>query len=485
MSRKSGAPGGPAAACEWDLVARVLERMRERGGFPALDHSVAQIVDAIEQGKDDIAPLVNAVLADVSLTQKVLRLANSAMYASIGRNISTITHAMMVLGFEAVGHLALGVKLIGSMEELNPPSQSAERELAHSLVAGSVAGSVVGRLRVKNGEMGVVCTLLHRIGRLLAAFYLPEEWRLVQDSVKAGDSEVEAARRVLGMSLEELGRCIASQWGLPVAIVQTMRTEVEDAEEGGNDWLLALTRFSDQAAGLLAAGTPEDAHRKQRELAERYGSALGAAPGELFDAVSAAAEEATAHPLLAGILAERADAADAIPPADPLSKLASGLAEIREAIADHAASADVLQMVLEVGYSSLNLGRAAILVLDGERQVYRVRATMSTREPNRLAGLALPIQSGQNLAQIALSRKVDVYIDNPRDFNIAAHLPAWVRAYSLHPFFLFPMVSGGGDPIGLFYGQQQDDTKLGMEELKRLAELRDLLQARLAEDRAE
>ena len=105
MTRNGGeASGGTGEA----LLARIMQRMNESGGFPALDHSVAQIVEALEVGEEDTTPLVNAVLADVSLTQKVLRLANSAMYAPIGRSVSTVSHALMVLGFEAVGHLALG-----------------------------------------------------------------------------------------------------------------------------------------------------------------------------------------------------------------------------------------------------------------------------------------------------------------------------------------------------------------------------------------
>ncbi len=480
MTRNGGeASGGTGEA----LLARIMQRMNESGGFPALDHSVAQIVEALEVGEEDTTPLVNAVLADVSLTQKVLRLANSAMYAPIGRSVSTVSHALMVLGFEAVGHLALGVKLIGSMGRISPLSHSAEQVLAHSLVAGSVAGSVVGKSGMAGGEMGVVCTLLHRIGRLLTAFYLPEEWALIQHAVESGQDEGEAARGVLGMTLDELGRQIAQQWRLPARIVHTMRSDALSVGEAGSEQderLLALTHFSDRSASLIASGKGQATSRFLEELAAEYSAKLGVPREALLEAVAAAPDEVTAEPLLAGILVERQESSAApVVPADPLAQLRAGILDVRQAISERGSMADIERMVLEVAFRALDLSRVAVMVLDPERRAYRVQATLAAREPNRLAGFTMPAQPGADLAHLALARKVDIYIDNPRDTKIASRLPDWIRTHGLHPFFLLPMSDRDGKAIGVFYGQQQNDAKLTKEELGQLAGLRDLLQSRL------
>jgi HD-like signal output (HDOD) protein len=468
------------------LLARIMRRMNEGGGFPALDHSVAQIVEALEVGEVDTMPLVNAVLADVSLTQKVLRLANSAMYAPIGRNVSTVSHAMHVLGFEAVGHLALGVKLIGSLGQMVPTSRSAELELAHSLVAGSVAGSVVAASGMVNGEMGVVCTLLHRTGRLLTAFYLPEEWTRIQHAVEAGQDEAEAARGVLGMNLDELGMRIAQQWRLPAKIVHTMQTDAPGVVAEGNTgseedhWLLALTRFSDRSAGYIAAGDKEAANRLLEALAVEFGPALSIPSAQLLDAVAAATDGVTDEPFLAGILVEkRGSTAPSVSAADPLALLRAGVGDVKQAVADHESVADIERMILEIAFRTLALARAAIFRLDADGKAYRVSTTLAAREPNRLVRFAMPVEPAADLAHLAMLRKVDIYIDNPRDTKIASRLPDWVRSFGLHPFFLLPMAGGDGKPIGLFYGQQGDDAKLSKEVLGQLAALREQLQDRL------
>ncbi len=436
----SGHPGPDPTE---SLPARILRRMNESGGFPALDHSVARIVEALEIGEEDTSPLVEAVLADVSLTQKVLRLANSAMYAPIGGSVSTVSHAMKVLGFEAVGHLALGVKLIGSLGQMRPDSRSAERELAQSLVAGSVAGSVVAQTAVKNGEMGMVCTLLHRLGQLLTAFYLPDEWARIQGAVEAGEDEKEAARAVLGMSLDELGTYIAGQWRLPARIVATLGDTTPPGESEEDAWLHALTE-----------------------------------PGDLVAAVGAATDEATAEPLLAGILLEEktapaqsaaaaapsrvpTSAAAAVPapasaPAQTkVSRLQAGIAALRQAVAGQEDRRGIEQAALATVFDGLQLSRAAILLLDAQRRAYRVSACLRERESDRLAEVSIPSGAGADLVHLALARKLDVYIDNPRDES---------------------------EPMGLVFGQQREDVKLTREELGLLAELRDLLRRRLHAD---
>lgn len=488
----SGRPGPDPTE---SLPARILRRMNESGGFPALDHSVARIVEALEIGEEDTSPLVEAVLADVSLTQKVLRLANSAMYAPIGGSVSTVSHAMKVLGFEAVGHLALGVKLIGSLGRMRPDSRSAERELAQSLVAGSVAGSLVARTAVKNGEMGMVCTLLHRLGQLLTAFYLPDEWARIQGAVEAGEDEKEAARAVLGMSLDELGAYIAGQWRLPARIVATLGDTMPPGESEEDAWLHALTHFSHRSADLITAGAGKTPAPAMDDLVATFAPLLGVPPDDLVAAVGAATDEATAEPLLAGILLEPAPsrsasseapkpaAMPAPPPAQTkVGRLQAGIAALRQAVAGQEDRRGIEQAALATVFDGLQLSRAAILLLDAQRRAYRVSACLRERESDRLAEVLIPCGAGADLVHLALARKLDVYIDNPRDEKIAPRLPAWIGSHGTHPFFLLPITDAAGEPMGLVFGQQREDVKLSREELGLLAELRDLLRRRLHAD---
>ena len=78
-------------------------KMVEHGDFPTLSHSIHHIVGAVQSQSDHLEKLVSAVISDFSLTQKVLRLANSAMYAPFGGNVTTVSRAILVLGHETLG----------------------------------------------------------------------------------------------------------------------------------------------------------------------------------------------------------------------------------------------------------------------------------------------------------------------------------------------------------------------------------------------
>ena len=159
-----------------ELLDKLWARMSERGDFPMLSQALRTTVSAMSDDDLDFTALVQVVLSDFGLTQKVLRLANSAMYISFGGNITTVTRALMVLGMDAVGHLVVGLKLVDHFHHSAPRRIDAKLELNRTLLSGSVARQVTERSEFRASEEAVVCTLMRQIGKLLVAFYLETEW---------------------------------------------------------------------------------------------------------------------------------------------------------------------------------------------------------------------------------------------------------------------------------------------------------------------
>ena len=95
------------------------ERIRRRGDMPGFTKAITAILGAMRGEDEREFSMTQTVLTDPVLTQKVLRLANSGMYAAFGQRVNTVSKAVMVLGTEAIGHLALGLKLV---EELTSSS---------------------------------------------------------------------------------------------------------------------------------------------------------------------------------------------------------------------------------------------------------------------------------------------------------------------------------------------------------------------------
>src|ERR1700759_678563 len=68
------------------VLDRLWTRMSERGDFPMLSQSLRSTMAAMNNDDLDFTGLVQVVLSDFALTQKVLRLAKPAMCMAFGRD---------------------------------------------------------------------------------------------------------------------------------------------------------------------------------------------------------------------------------------------------------------------------------------------------------------------------------------------------------------------------------------------------------------
>ena len=217
-----------------DFFALLAKRMSEKGDFPALSKSVQHLDELMHDEDNNISDITSAILNDFTLTQKVIRLANSAMYSGMGGEITTITHAAVVLGMDAISHIALGIRFVDTLSASAPDSEAARVELAKAILAGDIARNVVTKLNMVNGEEAVVCTLMHHLGRLMLVFYFPEEWSRIQE-ITGGDHtrENDAALEIVGITIDEISQEIAKNWRLPKKISNKAKTAIEELKSEG------------------------------------------------------------------------------------------------------------------------------------------------------------------------------------------------------------------------------------------------------------
>ena len=67
------------------------KRVKQHGDLPGFSNVVSMIMSAVHDEGDREFNMTKTVLSDPALTQKVLRLANSAMYSMFGRDINTVS----------------------------------------------------------------------------------------------------------------------------------------------------------------------------------------------------------------------------------------------------------------------------------------------------------------------------------------------------------------------------------------------------------
>ena len=115
--------------------------------MPVFGRTVDALHTLMEDEKASASALAQVILKDAAMTTKVLRLANSAFFNHAHQGISTVSRAIVVLGFDPVAELALSVSLVDSL------LSGGVRSRVHEEMARSFHAAVQARWRVDAGRV--------------------------------------------------------------------------------------------------------------------------------------------------------------------------------------------------------------------------------------------------------------------------------------------------------------------------------------------
>jgi HD-like signal output (HDOD) protein len=460
------------------LLDKLWVRMSERGDFPMLSQSLRTTMAAVGSDDLDFTALVQVVLSDFALTQKVLRLANSAMYMAFGGNITTVTRALMVLGMDAVGHLIVGLKLVDHFHHSAPHRIDAKLELNRTMLSGCVARKLTEQGDLRAGEEAVVCTLMRQVGKLLVVFYLETEWEQIRHKSTTDKlDECAACQAVLGVSFEEIGLEAAARWSLPDMIRAGMRSfEPEANEQPQVQWLRAVTNYATEVADVLSA---PDTHEhgnmaKIAQLAQHYSNALGTSPEALVDMSVELAREEAGEGVMREIVELRANA-DAIAraPVHPETRIAAALEDLR-ALPSESALAPALALASETVLAGLDFARTIVFVRQPPG-IYKARLGLGHDIDQLLPKLHFNAAFEPDVFHLAIANPVGIFIENARDPRMVTRLPAWFREAfdDTRSFVLLPVIANQST-AALVYGEwshAQAPRKISQTEMGALNEL--------------
>ncbi|MFT7772515.1 protein kinase domain-containing protein [Roseateles sp.] len=505
----------PDAQQDAPVLDFLLRRMRHKSDFPALSDAIGRIQRLTQSEHESVANLSNEILKDVALTQKLLRLVNTAQYRHTGGGgIGTVSRAVALIGFAGIRNLALSLVLLERMENKGHARRLREDYL-RSLMAASLARELCANPR--EAEEAFLAAMFHHLGRSLTEFYFPEEAEAVRRLVSPGEDgqsaigEEAASAQVLGMSYEALGLGVARQWGLPASLQRAMHRPAGEAPQrllvDPTERQRWLARASNDMADLILDTPPEQAHARLRALAQRHARALGLS-AEAFDLAADTARQhlaqmtealdlhlprdsraqrllapltpslhdsLTQHELAPTLVMERTQDLAASSAEQATQLLAAGVQDITDAMVEHFQLNAVLRMILETIYRALGFRRVIFCLRDARGQALTGRLGVGA-DVERLAPLLrvdLTAQPPDLVAAVCL-KGADTLIQDARAPNIAPRLPGWFRGeLQAQSFLLLPLMLKGA-PLGLIYADHPGAgaVQLGDKELSLLRTLR-------------
>lgn len=189
--------------------------------LPPLPTVVTRVMQTVNDPTTSAADLNRLISGDAALAGKVLRLVNSSYYG-FPRRVSTITHAVVILGFNTVRNLTTALGVFTAFDPGSiPTALDRDRFWAHSL-ATAIAAGVIGKRKnipAKAVEEVFVGGLLHDIGKLFLDQYFPDQYAIALKLAYAAKISIwDSEKTALGIGHALVGKRIAEKWKLPPSL---------------------------------------------------------------------------------------------------------------------------------------------------------------------------------------------------------------------------------------------------------------------------
>ncbi len=206
--------------------------------MPSLPVMYSQILE--ELGSEDAsAESVGKIISkDIGMTAKVLQLVNSSFFG-MPRHISDAKEAVVLLGFDIVKTLVLGIEVFSKFSEKALSIVSVEKIYDHSVKTGGIAKqiAILEGMDKKVIDDVMIASILHDLGKLILAQYFTDKYKEVMELVQKKFIPIfKAEKEVLGVTHAEVGAYLLGLWGLPDKIIEGIAFHHQPSRFAGREF---------------------------------------------------------------------------------------------------------------------------------------------------------------------------------------------------------------------------------------------------------
>jgi len=269
---------------------RILSEIGTKGDLPAGAEVIQQIQTAIRKEDCNALDVVRIILKDTALSSKVLRVVNSSFYRRTGNPVSTVTGAIVLLGFQTIRDLSAGLLLVDHFSRKGG-SQRICNELRRSLYCGLLSQKLSGHVGCAAPEEAYLLGLFANFANLWLAAYYPSEFeKAVQLSEREHLSLERALERVLGGAPGEIAAAALGHWNFPSRYLDYFNSQPATTQEGTLTPSAKLSAAVKISADYITRAT-EEGPEGGRQVLQRFQNAFSLEPKVFLEAARAADQE--------------------------------------------------------------------------------------------------------------------------------------------------------------------------------------------------
>lgn len=248
------------------LKDNVLKAVLDSPALPTLPTVASKLISITSKPETSISEIAQLLSKDISLSAKVLRIANSAFY-SFSSKISTVHQAVSNMGKNAIRSLVLSVSFLAIKTNEKKEYFSYEKFWQKSLSAAVAAKLIMSEIDKSEPEEIFIAALLQDIGELIVMRTFPEQYERVLKTLSETQKDVLAVEeQIIGVNHTFVGHEVTRNWGFPPELLIPIQYHHNPDDYPGNDKKIMLATkvvyLSGLIANILSAFRPQENHKK-------------------------------------------------------------------------------------------------------------------------------------------------------------------------------------------------------------------------------
>ncbi|MCC7258584.1 MAG: GGDEF domain-containing protein [Gammaproteobacteria bacterium] len=198
---------------------KIVQRLKTCTSFPTPPAVAMRVIALAQDPEIDLARVADTVSADPAIAAKVMRIANSAMYAR-RRQSTNLRQALIVLGLNATLTLALTFTLVSTLRRDSSKGFDFDAYWKRAIFAatwGKLLASEFGR---RDAEEVFLASLLQDIGMLAIDKIAPDTYAGICPFQLEHNRVAQHEQTCLATDHRSIGAWLLKNWNMPPSLIR-------------------------------------------------------------------------------------------------------------------------------------------------------------------------------------------------------------------------------------------------------------------------
>ncbi|MCB9855136.1 MAG: HDOD domain-containing protein [Phycisphaerales bacterium] len=243
------------------MQAETLESIKRSASIPSMPLVATRCYEMTQDSNCDYNKLVELLSTDPGIAASVLRLANSPLFG-VTRQVSSLKHAIALLGVKRIRDLVLARYLVQKTDELKCELIDISYYWRVSVTTAILSSKFANALLPARRDEAFMIGLLADLGVLVLAQALPDQYAPIASRYQphSGDAWMQGEYNLMGVTHGEVTAVVLEQWNLPEIMCESVRfhhaTGADLPENADANLLARIVGASSAISRVLAQTMP-------------------------------------------------------------------------------------------------------------------------------------------------------------------------------------------------------------------------------------